>query len=344
MKERAFRTTLEPAAASSARLLTRREFLWWSTALGASAALPLGWVGSAEAPVRLGFVGLGSRGGGALATCLELGGAEVVALCDLRKDALRSALSKAGAAASLATPDAGRLFADRSVDAVVLAVSAGAQLELAAAACAAGKDVFLQRPVPFDLAGLGLLNEEATKRGRQVQVARATGFVLEPGAAGRLVATDGAGLAGAEVRARFQTPERPDAQALLAELLDEMDFAQALLTGRVNRLFKVGGPGILPGRWIDQRLQFEVTDGDGARRPLGIAMIARRGDPAPKESQIILGGAQGAARLEGSPLPAGDPLDLGAFLAAVRTRKAGVGLPLSRLLDLSESLSITGRA
>src|SRR3954454_7313013 len=129
---------------------TRRDFLCWSAALGASAALPLAWMEAPEAPVRLGFVGLGSRGRQVLASCLQLPGAEVKALCDLRDDALRPALAEAGLTTHLATREASRLFQERSVDAVVLAVPAAAQPELAAAACAAGKDVFLLRPLPLD--------------------------------------------------------------------------------------------------------------------------------------------------------------------------------------------------
>lgn len=319
-------------------LPTRREFLWWSAALGASAALPLGWMEAPETLVRLGFIGLGSRGRQALASSLKLPGAEVRALCDLREDVLRSA-TETRTATGLVTREAGQLFAERSVDAVVLAAPAGAQLELAAAACAAGKDVFLLRPLPLDLRALRSVNDEAARHGRQAQVARATGLALEPGAAGRLVATPGVGLARAEVQARFQTPERPEAKALLAELLDEIDFAQTLLGGRVERSFTVGGPGLLPGRWIDQRIQMELAEKDGARRWLGIHLVAVRGQAVPKVSGVFFQGKRGTAALASSPLLPGDPLDFGLFLNTVRNREVGAGLSLSRLTELAVILN-----
>jgi predicted dehydrogenase len=315
-------------------LLTRREFLFWSGALGASAALPLGWM--AEEPVRLGFVGLGGRGLQALSACQALPGAKLAALCDRKADALRSAVEGPGALAGLATREARQLFDAPSVDAVVLAASEEAQLGLAEQAVAAGKDVFLVRPLPFLPAAWKDVAERAAWQGRQVQVARGTAFALEPGAAGSLL-SDQRVLAGAEVEARFQSPERPDARKLLGELLDEIDFARAALGGQVGRVVKIGGPGILPGRWIDQRLHFEIVDEAGMRRWMGIHLIATRG-PAAKASRIFLRGDRGAAELAGSPLPPGDPQDLGLFLDAVRSREAGAGLSFSRIVDLVEGL------
>lgn len=315
-------------------LLTRREFLFWSGALGASAALPLGWM--AEEPVRLGFVGLGGRGLQALSSCQHLPAVKVVALCDRKAEALRSAIAGPGAPAGLATGEARRLLEAPSVDAVVLAASEKAQLQLASEAVEAGKDVFLLRPLPFDPAAWKTVAREAARRGRQVQVARRTGFALEPGAAGGLLSKDGA-LAGAEVEARFQAPERPDARALVGDLLDEIDFVQAALGGRVERVVQVGGSGILPGRWIDQRMHFEIVDEQGVRRWMGITLIATRG-PAAKASRILVRGDRGAAELAGAPLPPGDSLDLEIFLGAVRNREAGAGLSLSRSVELTEKL------
>lgn len=318
----------------SSLLLNRREFLLWTGALGASVALPLGWM-EAE-PVRLGFVGLGERGLQSLTTCSRLPGAKVVALCDRKAGALRSAVARPGASAELATAEARHLFEAPSVDAVVLAAAKDSQLGLASAALAAGKDVFLLRPLPFDTHAWKRVSKEAVRHGRQVQVARRTAFALGPGEANGLLSKDGA-LAGVEVEARFQSPERPGSRALLGELLDEIDFAQAALGGRVERVVPVGGAGILPGRWIDQRVHFETVNEAGGRRWLGITLIATRG-PAAKASHILVRGDRGTAGLLGSPLPAGHPHDLELFLGAVRKRDVGAGLSLSRLVELTETL------
>lgn len=312
--------------------LTRREFLFWTGALGASAALPLSWM-EAE-PVRLGFVGLGGRGLQALSACQSLPGARVVALCDRKAGALRSAVAGPGALAGLATREARHLFEAPGVDAVVLAASERAQLELASKAIVAGKDVFLLRPLPFEPVAWKEVVGEAARRGRQVQVARGTAFALEPEAAGSLLSKGGS-LAGAELEARFQAPERPNAHVLMGDLLDEIDFAQAALGGRVERMVQVGGPGILPGRWIDQRMHFEIVDEEGVRRWLGITLIATRG-PAAKASRIRVRGDRGTAELAGSHLPPGDPQDLELFLGSVRSRGAGAGLSLSRVVELKE--------
>jgi predicted dehydrogenase len=237
------------------------------------------------------------------------------------------------------TREAGRLFEEASVDAVVLAAASCQQLELAAAACSAGKDVLLLRPLPFDLEALGALAKVAAQRRRQVQVTRATTFALGPGATGGLVAPAGEKMDGVDVEAHFQLPERPDAEGLLAELIDEMDFAQALVGGRLERSLSVGGPGLLPGRWIDRRVQFEMSDEHGVRRWIGMTLLAARGAAGPKASRIQVRGGRGAAQLVGSPSPAGDPLDLGAFLDTVRNRRAGAGLSLSRYMELTKSLS-----
>jgi predicted dehydrogenase len=324
-----------PAPASSPLLLTRRQFLWWSAALGASATLPLAWMDLA--PIRLGFVGLGTRGRQALAAGSELPGMEIAALCDSCAEALRSAVSGARGAIGLATGEARRLFAEPRLDAVVLAVPAAAQLGLAAAACAAGKDVFLLRPLPCDLAGMREVVEGAAGHRRQVQVARATGFALPPGATGGLVAGGGT-VAAVEVRSRFESPVRPSTERLRAELLDEIDFGHTVLGGRIGRVLQVGGPGNLPGRWLDQRLRVELEDKTGGRRWLGITTIAVQGPAARKDSHLLVQGTRGTAQLAGFPLPPGSPLDLAAFVAAVRNRASGVGFSLSRYLALTEGV------
>jgi predicted dehydrogenase len=316
-------------------LLTRREFLWWSAALGASAALPLGW--TTTTPVRLGLVGLGKRGQRVLAACRALPGAEVAALCDRDAAALCSALGGIDLlAGGFATREAQRLFAERTLDAVLLAVPVGEQIELAAAACDAGKDVLLFRPLSPDRGELRRLNEVAARHRRQVHVARATSFGLEPGSAHALLGTESGESGMARVQARFQLPKPPDADALFVELIDELDFAQAWLGGIPSRLHTAGGPGLQPGLWLDHRLLLELTGERGPRRWLDVALTASCGPEAPKDSQIVLTGGRGAARLAGSPLPAGNLLDLTAFLAAVRSRGAGVGLSLPRVLQLVE--------
>jgi len=260
-------------------------------------------------------------------------------LCDRRTEILRPLLSDCGIAARLVTGEAHQVFADRTIGAVVLAASSRDQIALATAACRAGKDVFLLRPLPVYREALRCLAEVAAEGHRQVHIARATAFSLDPTAAQNLIAPDGAGLSRGEVHVRFMAPEQPDAGALLAELIDEVDFAQALLGGQVVRSLSAGGPGVVPGRWIDQRLSLDLVDDRGGRRGLTVALIAGHGVTAQKSTRVFVRGTRGAAQLSGTHLPAGDPNDLRLFLAAVRSRGVGPGLSVARLQEIMELLS-----
>jgi predicted dehydrogenase len=225
----------------------------------------------------------------------------------------------------------------------VLAASQDKQFELTAAACAAGKDVFLLRPLPFHSPALKDVVQEAARQGRQVQIARETAFALEAGSAIGLAAASGAGITGAEIEAWFQTPEPPDGKPLFNDLLDEVDFAQAVVGGLVERSVTVGGPAILPGCWIDRRLHFKITDQQGIEKWMSINLIATHGSAALKATRTILRGDRGTAELAGLPLPAGNRMDLSAFLSAVRSREAGVGLSLSRTAQLNEQFLEVGK-
>jgi len=52
-------------------LLSRRDLLWYSAVLCAGSALPLGWAAAVGRPLRIGFVGLGTRCRQALALCRQ---------------------------------------------------------------------------------------------------------------------------------------------------------------------------------------------------------------------------------------------------------------------------------
>ncbi len=323
-------------AAPTGPLLSRRQFLWWSAALGAATALRLPCSGGK--PAGLGLIGLGGRGAAALALCRSLPEVHLVALCD-RDPAVLQRLAAGGSAAAdppLLTREPAHLLRHPAVAAVVLAAAGAEQLALALAAAETGKHVLLLRPWPLDSTSLRELAARAGLRHVQVHVARAHRFALASQATRAVVGT-GHGAGSAVVQTRLRSPRLPEAAELLHELVDEADFAEAVLGGTIVRSLAVGGPGCLPGRWMDRRLHLDLEGQDGRRRALTLALTADRGAPgqaSAKESRIVVRGSRGAAHLAAVPVAGCDPLDLRAFLSAVRSGQPGPGLTLPRLLHL----------
>lgn len=135
----------------SAAELTRRRFLG-QTAAGVVAgwtAAPSPAMVSANDRVRIGVVGVGRRGTELMLALARDPGAEIVAVSDVDPLQRRQALHELGAIQSR-TPrvvaDARRLFDEGRLDAVVIATPDYTHVPLAIAACAAGKDVYLETP------------------------------------------------------------------------------------------------------------------------------------------------------------------------------------------------------
>jgi myo-inositol 2-dehydrogenase/D-chiro-inositol 1-dehydrogenase len=101
-------------------------------------------------PVRVGLVGAG-RIGASHATLLRhhVPGASLVAVADPRDDAVAALASRLGCR-GLTDPD--ELFSDPEVEAVVITAASTAHASLVAAAAAAGKAVFCEKPAGLSLA------------------------------------------------------------------------------------------------------------------------------------------------------------------------------------------------
>ncbi|MFM9011598.1 MAG: DUF1559 domain-containing protein [Planctomycetota bacterium] len=118
--------------------------------------------------VRLGVIGLGWRGGQHVGELLKRDDCEVVALCDPEKTFLEKAQRKAPRAKAYA--DLRHVLDDAHVDAVVIATCNHWHCLAAVWACAAGKDVYVEKPLSFTLwEGRQLINA-ARRHGRVVQV------------------------------------------------------------------------------------------------------------------------------------------------------------------------------
>jgi len=151
----------------------RRGFLRNSVA-GAAALSLAATRGLSAAPtspnekVRLGLIGLGWKGGQHLDDLLSRDDCEVVALCDPEGEFLDAARQKAPRATAHA--DMRALLDDKQVDAVVISTCNHWHCLAAVWACAAGKDVYVEKPLSYTLwEGRQLINA-ARKHGRIVQV------------------------------------------------------------------------------------------------------------------------------------------------------------------------------
>ena len=98
------------------------------------------YVGS-SAPIRIGVIGTGDRGGGLISVMKNIEGIEVAACCDVIPFRLANGMKRAGDSAKAYT-DYRKLLEDKSIDAVLVATpfSTHAQIELDA--LAAGKHVY----------------------------------------------------------------------------------------------------------------------------------------------------------------------------------------------------------
>ncbi|MBT5902465.1 MAG: Gfo/Idh/MocA family oxidoreductase [Opitutaceae bacterium] len=136
-------------------LLTRRTLLKRG-ALVAGAGLagqlsPSAWANpiGANDRIRIGIIGLGSKGSQHLRTISEMAGVQITALCDVDPRQLEAAKASLEAAAgSVYTTTDLRKVMDRSdVDAVLIATSTHWHALATIWACEAGKDVYVEKPV-----------------------------------------------------------------------------------------------------------------------------------------------------------------------------------------------------
>jgi predicted dehydrogenase len=149
--------------------VNRRRFLGCSAAAGL--ALSQGRVVEAAvgdaAPVRLGVVGVGTRGTALLRSLLELSSASVVAVCDSdAKHRLRGqgVVEKAQGVRPDAYAECDELLARGDVDAVVVAVPCDRHASVYESSLRAGKHVYAEKPLGLTLPECDRLVELAESR------------------------------------------------------------------------------------------------------------------------------------------------------------------------------------
>ncbi|MBV8676844.1 MAG: Gfo/Idh/MocA family oxidoreductase [Planctomycetaceae bacterium] len=147
--------------------LNRRRFLGCSAAAGL--ALSQGRIGEGAVegrPVRVGVIGLGTRGTSLLRTLLEMPGAQVVSVCDAEaKHRLRGQgiVEKATGGRPEGVERVGQVLDRDDVDAVVVALPCDLHAEVDRDAIRAGKHLYAEKPLAPTLAACDMLIAEADK-------------------------------------------------------------------------------------------------------------------------------------------------------------------------------------
>lgn len=185
---------------SAIRGVDRRDFI--GLTVGAAAAgcgwtrsLPAGVFAGTTDRLRIGLVGCGGRGTGAALHALQLDrGSTVTHMADLFADQIASsaAILAAGSGHGFdcpperrhVGPDAWRRVIDADVDLVILATPPCARPDTVAAAVAAGRHVFCEKPAAIDVAGVGVV-AEAAAAARRAGLSLVSGLCLRHDAAMR---------------------------------------------------------------------------------------------------------------------------------------------------------------
>lgn len=154
--------------------VSRRAFLG-SLAAGAAAvhSAPASlWarVPGANDRLRLGVVGCGGRGRYVMQTLLKAPDVEVVALCDVHEGALREAQRLVPGSAPRLLRDHRALLDAADVDAVLVATPDHWHAPITVAACRAGKDVYLEKPLAHTIEEGREIVRAVRETGRVVQV------------------------------------------------------------------------------------------------------------------------------------------------------------------------------
>jgi len=151
--------------------IARRTFIKTGTAAVTAAltAAQTSHVLGANDRVRLGFIGVANRGSQLIAAFLENPDVEVAALCDISQSALEKASQRVGGKAVL-VQDFRKLLDRRDIDAVVVATPDHWHALQTIAACRAGKDVYVEKPLSITVREGRRMVEVARQTKRVVQV------------------------------------------------------------------------------------------------------------------------------------------------------------------------------
>lgn len=155
--------------------ISRRDVLRGTLYAGTALALPT-WARAAGAngDIRVAVVGFNGRGAGHISSLLKIPGCRVVALCDVDSAVLEKGVAnlKKQNIEVKAYTDYRKLVEDKDIDAVTIATPNHTHTVIALTALAAGKHVYVEKPVCHNVTeGVALLKaaDVAAKRGQILQ-------------------------------------------------------------------------------------------------------------------------------------------------------------------------------
>jgi predicted dehydrogenase len=163
--------------------INRRTFHKKAAVMGALAALPSTRLMALHSndPVRLGVIGVGNRGDQLLDAFLVHKDCEIAALCDVYEPYLDAAQKKVGGKSTL-YHDFRKLIEQKDLDAVVIATPDHWHALQFVAACRAGKDVYVEKPLSLTISEGQKMVAVAQETGRITQVGlhrRSSSFIHE---------------------------------------------------------------------------------------------------------------------------------------------------------------------
>jgi predicted dehydrogenase len=153
--------------------ISRRGFVK-SAAFGAASVALAGNAFGANERIRLGFIGVGNRGGQLLDATFPHADAEIVAICDVYKPHMDKAAEKIAAKNGGKKVDQYKDFremlARKDIDAVVIGTPDHWHAIQTVDACDAGKDVYCEKPLSVTIHEGRRMVEAAKRNNRIVQV------------------------------------------------------------------------------------------------------------------------------------------------------------------------------
>jgi predicted dehydrogenase len=127
-------------------MIDRRTFLTAASGLALTARVARASVQGANNRIRIGVIGTGGRARGLMQLLKRLPGNEMVAVCDVYEPRVLQA-AEIATTATAKVSDYRRILDDRDIDAVVIATPDHWHKTIALDAVAAGKDVYVEKPV-----------------------------------------------------------------------------------------------------------------------------------------------------------------------------------------------------
>jgi predicted dehydrogenase len=159
--------------------MDRRQFLESAfVTLGASRSWSVsgapsqGGVQGANSRIRVALIGAGNRGNSVMQSWLKHDDSSFAAICDVAKDRLDNTASKLGSAGHKVDSyeDYRRILERKDIDAVLIATPDHWHSPMTIEACAAGKDVYCEKPVSNRIEPAVQMLDAARKYNRVVQI------------------------------------------------------------------------------------------------------------------------------------------------------------------------------